>query len=299
MLDKYEDYPLGISENNITDADATRLARIIEIYTNEFLMAVNRETSKTEELSEQINRYKLFSNLLINSLKCWKDGFLSPSEKTLQASIYLGSMLEGSLQMFLFVFKNDYLNARWKEWYSIDDNGNSQPVDIEKVKSDISEVLNQLVANKIISTKQKNNLKDTIYQELKIRANGRTIDRIMLDELIRLFEHEEILEPKKADDNNSFKNIIAKMDNIKKGRNSVHIFTNEALCSQEDILQRIREYCFIMKDLLFRIQCCSEDARKEAIMETLLENSNVGVIMVDDDYNIVKTYGNIPSDFGE
>ena len=109
MLDKYEDYPLGISENNITDADATRLARIIEIYTNEFLMAVNRETSKTEELSEQINRYKLFSNLLINSLKCWKDGFLSPSEKTLQASIYLGSMLEGSLQMFLFVFKNDYL----------------------------------------------------------------------------------------------------------------------------------------------------------------------------------------------
>ena len=197
MLDKYDDFPLGISENNIMDADETKLTRIIEIYTNEFLIAVKRETSKTEELSEQINRYQLFSNLLINALNCWNSESLSSSEKTLQASIYLGSMLEGSLQMFLYVFKNDYLNTRWKEWYNIDDDGNSQPVDIEKVKSDISNVLNQLVTNKTISSKQKNNLKDILYQELKIRDKGKTIDRIMLDELIRLFEHEEILEAKR------------------------------------------------------------------------------------------------------
>lgn len=298
LIDKYDDYPVGISEKDIIDADESKLARIIEIYTNEFLIAVKRETSKIEELSEQINRYQIFSNLLINSLKDWCSEKLSDSEKTLQASIYLGSMLEGSLQMFLYVFKNDYLNARWKEWYNIDDEGGAKSVDIEKIKKDITEVLNQLVANKTINPKQKNSLKCIIYQELNIRENGKPIDRIMLDELIRLFEHEEILEKKKTtDDNSSFKDIISKMDNIKKGRNSIHIFAKEVLVSQEELLKRIRDYCFIMKDLLFRIQCCDNEARKEAIMEMLLENTNVGFIMMDDDYNIVKTYGSIPTDF--
>lgn len=197
LIDKYDDYPVGISEKDIIDANESKLARIIEIYTNEFLIAVKRETSKIEELSEQINRYQIFSKLLINSLKDWCSEKLSDSEKTLQTSIYLGSMLEGSLQMFLYVFKNDYLNTRWKEWYNIDDDGDAQSVDIEKIKKDISEVLNQLVANKTINPKQKNSLKCIIYQELKIRENGKPIDRIMLDELIRLFEHEEILEKKK------------------------------------------------------------------------------------------------------
>lgn len=28
----------------------------------------------------------------------------------------LGSLLEGTLQFFLYAFEQDYLNSRWKQW---------------------------------------------------------------------------------------------------------------------------------------------------------------------------------------
>lgn len=297
MIDKYNDYPFGITEKDIIESDFSRLARIIEIYSTEFLIAVKREIDKNEELSEQINRYNIFSNLLINSLISWDTNVLSTSDKILQTSIYLGSMLEGSLQLFLYVFKSDYLNAKWKEWNKIDDNGDLHPVDVNRIKEEIKKALKQLVDCNVINSKQKNSLKEVIFCELKIRENGREINKIMLDELIRLFEHEEILESKKDTENkSSLENIISKMDKIKNGRNSIHIFTKERLTSLEELLQNIKDYCLIMKDLLFRIQCCNEEARKEAFMEKFLESENDGFIMVDDDYNIVKIYGNIPLD---
>ena len=36
MIDKYDDYPNGISESDIESATTFQLARIIEIYTQEF-----------------------------------------------------------------------------------------------------------------------------------------------------------------------------------------------------------------------------------------------------------------------
>ena len=148
------------------------------------------------------------------------------------------------------------------------------------------------------NTKQKNNLKDAIYDELKIRESGKNIDRIMLDELIRLFEHEKIL-GKYDDDDLALKNIISKMDDIKNGRNSVHIFTKAPLSSEEEFFQRLRNYCFIMKDLLFRVQCCDEDERKEAMLEHLLEIPDSCAILIDDDNNIFKVLGNFNLDKNE
>ena len=116
MLGKYDDYPNGIHEKHIEQADMNGLARIIDIFTAEYVLILEKEKISDVNAVKHISRYRIFADLLTSSLRKWNDNTLTLEEKILQASIYLGSMLEGSLQFFLFAFNTDYDSTEWKKW---------------------------------------------------------------------------------------------------------------------------------------------------------------------------------------
>jgi len=289
MLFKYDDFPMGINEEIIFNADVNELARIIEIYSFELYNAVERTVEKKEDFNKALERLKSFSNLLMSTLKMWNNKEIGDKEKVLQTSIYLGSVLEGVLQLFLFAFESDYIDAHWKEWYNED----GEKADFDHIKDKIYLKLNELVNEKIITAKQKRDIKEAINNELKYR-NGKEISKIMLNELISLFEHEKILYDYINDENGSVvrddingKIIIDKMNRIREGRNSIHIFTHCKELAKDEMIELVRDLCFVMRDMLFRVRCLDEQEKSKAYIESIVENCGAKLIYEDSEGLII------------
>lgn len=293
MIDKYEDFPNGISDNKILGADNEMLARILEIYTIEFDEAAKREAIVLEKYENQMEKFFTFSSLLVKLLRNWNTETDPLIERNLQGSIYIGSMLEAILQIFLFVFQEDFTDSMWKKW--VNPGNEKEEIDYDRIRDSLNDTLETLQTDGVINNKQKNNLKDVIKNELKIRKNGRQIDRIMLDELIRFIEHEKIFEfthlykdTRSKEEPMTEKVIIAKMDAIKNARNNVHSFSNGVISENIDVIELSRDLSFIFKHILHRIQFLDETEKKNVFYEMLLEIPNTVLINVDDNDNIVE-----------
>ena len=210
------------------------------------------------------------------------------SEETtvVQASIYIGSILEGSLQFFLLCFEEDFRESNWRIWED------KKEEDFEAIRNRIGGLLTELADEGILSSNQRKNLKKALSKELTVREKGKKIERIMLDELIRFFEKFNILWTNfevghnNNEETESSEALIERMDNIRETRNSIHIFSKYETPTPEAVVSRVRDLCLILKDLLFRTRCINEETRRQAFLESLLEIPGATYIEIDDSYRI-------------
>lgn len=105
---------------------------------------------------------------------------------------------------------------------------------------------------KIITTEQRTTIKEVLDNELKIRKNGKPIDRIMLDELIAIFKTCNIL----TDDTGL---IYTQMETIRDSRNNIHAFTKKGLPAKDKLIELLGNYTYIINDLGFRVISYLED----------------------------------------
>lgn len=286
MFDKYEDYPNGISRHAILSASATQLSRILEIEIAEYRDAIERCLENSDELESPLNRLSNMGRLLNETLSSWNRENNSEETAVVQASIYIGSILEGSLQFFLLCFEEDFRESNWRIWE------NKKEEDFEAIRNRIGGLLTELADEGILSSNQRKSLKKALSKELTVREKGKKIERIMLDELIRFFEKFNILWTNfevghnNNEETESSEALIERMDNIREARNSIHIFSKYETPTPEAVVSRVRDLCLILKDLLFRTRCINEETRRQAFLESLLEIPGATYIEIDDSYRI-------------
>lgn len=274
MIDKYDDYPNGISESDIKLANTFQLARIIEIYTHEFTEVIKEVVELSDNLKNKLEKYSIYSKIVSKQLT------ILDEENGVQVSLLLGSLLEGTLQFFLYAFEQDYISAKWKQWDVSDEQFS---VIIKKVKLHFDE----LKADGDLTKKQKDSLLEIIQKELDIRKNGKIIDRIMLDELIGLCSNQKIFDMK----TDAGKRTIEAMNRIRDARNNIHVFSSYCIPNKDEIVSDTKQFCLIVKDLFFRISCINEGRRKEAFKEIILDIPGAVIIDVDDNYKILGVHG--------
>ena len=83
MIDKYDDYPNGISESDIEAATTFQLARIIEIYTQEFTEVIEEVIDLSDNLKITIEKYRIYSKIVSNQLRIFDE------ENGIQVSLLL------------------------------------------------------------------------------------------------------------------------------------------------------------------------------------------------------------------
>lgn len=274
MIDKYDDYPNGISERDIESATSVQLARVIEIYTQEFTEVIEEVIDLSDNLKIKIEKYRIYSKIVSNQLRIFDE------ENGIQVSLLLGSLLEGTLQFFLYAFEQDYINARWKQWEISD-------AQFSVITQKIKLHLDGFETDGVLTKRQKDSLLAIIQKELDTRKNGKNIDRIMLDELIGLCSNQQIFD-KKTDVG---KRTIEAMNRIREARNNIHVFSRYPIPTKDEIVDDAKQFCLIMKDLLFRISCISEDRRKEAFKEIVLDIPGTVIIDVNDNYEVLGIHG--------
>lgn len=274
MIDKYDDYPNGISESDIESATTVQLARIIEIYTLEFAEVIEVIVNLSDDLKSKLEKYGIYSKIVSKQLR------IIDEENGIQVSLMLGSLLEGTLQFFLYAFEQDYINARWKQWDIPDEQFS---VIIQKIKLE----LDGLKTDGVLTKRQKDSLLEIIQNELGTRKNGKNIDRIMLDELIGLCSNQKIFDTK----TDAGKRTIEAMNRIRDARNNIHVFSRYPIPIKDEIVNDAKQFCLIMKDLLFRISCLNEDRRKEAFKEIILDIPGAVIIDVNDNYEVLDIHG--------
>ena len=283
MFDKYEDYPNGISRYAILNAGMEQLSRILEIEIAEYRDVVGRYLECNAALDRLSNMRRLLSETLSN----WDSENLPGEAMAIQASILIGSMLEGSMQIFLLCFEKDFSESNWKIWMDKKDE------DFKAIRERIDNLLSELVAEGTLSYKQRANLRDTFKSELKARQEGKKIERIMLDELIRFFEKFDILQTGLKVDHDSGEEIessellIERMDNIREARNCIHIFSKYETPTLKTVVSHMRDLCLILKDLLFRTRCIDDEAKRQAYLESLLEIPGGTYIELDDSNRVI------------
>lgn len=274
MINKYDDYPNGISERDIESATSVQLARIIEIYTQEFTEVIEEVIDFSDDLKIKLKKYRSYSKIVSNQLRIFDE------KNGIQVSLLLGSLLEGTLQFFLYAFEQDYINARWKHWKISND---QISVIIKKIRLH----LDGLITDGVLTEEQKYSLLKIIKKELYTRKDGKKIDRIMLDELIGLCSNQKIFD-KKTDEG---KRTIEAMNRIRDARNNIHIFSRYPIPTKDEIVNDAKQFCLIMKDLLFRISCISEDLRKESFKEIVLDIPGTVIIDINDNYEVLEIHG--------
>ena len=282
MFDKYEDYPNGISRNAILNASIAQLSRILEIEVAEYRDVIGLCLGSSTEFESSLNRLSIIGQLLEITLSNWDNNDFSRDAIATQASIYTGSMLEGSLQFFLLCFQEDFNESNWKNWKD------KKTEDFEAVQKHIDDSISELVTDGLLLKKQGESLRKVIKFELKMRQNGRSIERIMLDELKSLLKKFNILqtgfkaECNPNDEPEPIDQLIKRIDSIQKARNGIHIFSKCEIPTPEDAINHVRDLCLIMKDLLFRVRCINNDTRMQAIYEALLEIPGVTLMELND-----------------
>ena len=228
------DYRNAHNTNFINHATTQELSIVIKELCREFYETAVKVIE--DEVEYPLKRFRLYSVLLTESLN---DLTKASDRLLLQISVYLGSLLEGTLQLFLLTYKHDYIESHWKQW---------QETDIIKIKREIKEHLKELAKEGQITSKQKNKICDVVFSELKIREEGKEVQNIMLDELIGFCKHESVFIESEI-------GFYTFMEDIRDSRNNIHIFTNKPLPEFGAVINNVKHYCFLLIVLINRIDC--------------------------------------------
>lgn len=225
-------------ENTYTLED---MINIIRYYHEAYIDNVN-ELLK-DKYKNNINKFNIISQSFYNNLIRLNNPNCNEEIEIYDCCLKLGSLLESVLQIFLMVFEEDYNKLNWKKW--------DQSV-VEKIQNRLRGTLTNLRDEKIITTEQRTAIKELLDNELKIRKNGKPIDRIMLDELIAIFKISNIL----MDDTGL---IYSQMETIRDSRNNIHVFTKKGLPDKDKLIELLGNYVYIINDLGFRVISYLED----------------------------------------
>lgn len=248
-----------------------------------------------------INKYRTNTKLLVNIIKSKEEKIKKGvtlnkddiNQYSMSAMILSGSILEATIQFFLFVFLDDYKKDPKFHW--VVDN---KEVDFNKIKEEINKTLDTLVGDSTITSKHKRRIKDAVNKVLSSHEDWINISRYSLNDLIDFcIENDIFLEKEnnpsldndktikkeiKADPNDHLFNALCEgleskvnriyfnMDRLKKDdiengmkfiqfkRNNIHIFTENDLCNVEETDEAIKTLCRIINELGSRISSRNE-----------------------------------------
>lgn len=148
--------------------------------------------------------------------------------------ILLGSLTESILQMFLAFYLDDYKKTKWMQW---------EEFEKEKVIQPISECVQNLVSENILTAKQARSIKDAVKEKIKEHTQEHPVQKIMLDELIKLYQHLELMN----------EDELTYLKGIQANRNGIHSFQNRKLGTWFDFKYSVRFFCYLMDWVAFHL----------------------------------------------
>lgn len=147
--------------------------------------------------------------------------------------IFLGSVLESTMQIFLSVYLYDYKNSNWKVWIGVEE---------EKLTKRIFPVIDTLVNEGEIDHKQKKSLKNVLKKEIEKHKSISDVTKMMLEELIVFYHKNNICN----------KEEIEKLRLIQKNRNCIHSYREREVDSYWELINSILFLVDFMKKLMRR-----------------------------------------------
>lgn len=148
--------------------------------------------------------------------------------------ILLGSLTESTLQMFLAFYIDDYKKTKWMQWEEFEKERATQP---------IFECVQNLVAENILTAKQARSIKDAVKEKIKEHTQEHPVQKIMLDELIKLYQHLELID----------EDELVYLKGIQANRNGIHSFQNRRLGSWFDFQYSVRFFCYLLEWVAFHL----------------------------------------------
>ena len=154
------------------------------------------------------------------------DGVQNASK--LNGWILLGSLTETTLQMFLAFYLDDYKKTKWQQW---------EDFEVAKVQTPIIDCINGMVAENILAADQAKSLKTAVKEKIKEHTKEHQVQKVMLDELIQLYQHLGLL-----DDDEIFY-----LKSIQSSRNGIHSFQDRDIGNWEDLRYSARFFCYLLE----------------------------------------------------
>lgn len=197
---------------------------------------------KSQELIS-VNCMNRFSSIITVLAEAIKDGDYYSNEDIenvndnavkLNSWILLGSLTEATMQMFLAFYLDDYRNTEWQQWKEFDS---------DKVKASILDNINNLVSDGSITTQQAKAFKEVIKDKIKEHTKEHLIEKVMLDELIKLYIELDLLD----------EDELVYLKGIQSNRNGIHSFQNRTIGTWMDLQYSIRFFCYFMEWVLNRM----------------------------------------------
>ncbi|BAM48018.1 hypothetical protein [Amphibacillus xylanus] len=162
----------------------------------------------------------------------------------------LGSLLESSLQMFLAVYHEDYLNSFWGSW-----NNNSIKQVEEAIKlfnDDLKKIVknNQNLKIEGLTGKNRKSLIKSIKDFIKKKKEIPSINKIMLSELIDFYVANKVI----------FKHFNqAELEVIRNYRNNVHLFGDKMIGSYDEINKFSKEVLSLLISMINQLPPLPEE----------------------------------------
>ena len=236
--------------NGKVDCDWNDLSHMLIDSSEDFTTTMLETTKfsmneKSKELisSESMERFKNITSLLANNIKCSDENTcengLNEAIK-LNCWIVLGSITETCLQIFQAFYLDNYKDTKWQQWENFDK---------DNIKEKITDYIQSLVDDGFLEQGYARSLKNSIKDTIKNHTIEHQVEKIMLNELIQLYDSLDLLE---EDELNSLKTIQA-------NRNGIHSFQNRSIGSWEELKYSIRFFCYLLEWIIYHLPDIPEE----------------------------------------
>ena len=158
----------------------------------------------------------------------------------LNSWILLGSLTEATLQIYIALNIEYYKTIKWQQW---------EEFKIEAVQTPIKECIQRLVEENAISPRQAKSLNTAIKDKIKEHTKEHDIQKITLDELIRLYEHLQLFNEEE----------ISYLKLIQSSRNGVHSFQRRRIGTWFDLQYSIRFFCYLLDWVILHLPDSPEE----------------------------------------
>lgn len=191
--------------------------------------------SESKELisSQCMKRFESIVGILANIIKdgdCYACEALYGEEQNalkLNSWVLLGSLTETVLQMFLAFYIDDYKKTQWEQWIAFEK---------EKVQNPLFECITKLTDEGSLDLQQAKSIKNAIKDKIKEHTKEHSVQKVMLDELIQLYQFLELFS----------EDEISYLRNIQANRNGIHSFQQRELGNWNDLQYSVRFFCYLL-----------------------------------------------------
>ena len=142
--------------------------------------------------------------------------------------LWLGSLTETTLQMFLAFYIEDYKNTKWQQW---------EEFKIEQVQNPIFECIQTLVDESNLEAYQAKSIKKAIKETIREHTKEHQVQKVMLDELIQLYQKLDLMN----------EDEIFYLKEIQSNRNGIHSFQHREIGTWNDLQYSVRFFCYLLE----------------------------------------------------